>query len=296
MTDIQVAAGLEKAKAKKDEAQQPDAISYDEAVTEGKQLAARLKDHDEWVVVTELELGQLADGVKTEYRKVRLADFAEEIGIKAARLNRCRSVYRAYKDKDFKGVPPKFALLQSVQGHPDRYRIVEDPNMTESKGREIMRLYRAAQAARKQTKTQTSAPDDREPEPDQTQTSAPDDREPEPDQTQTSAPDEPALVIKARRWFVQAQKHALVIVEYGFPVQDHLDPATLRQALDTLDNNPEQTIAAFRKCAEVADAWADAVERGLRPPPTLMLPAPGEASAPPNEPPDEPASDQSTQP
>jgi hypothetical protein len=153
MTDIQVVGGLKKAttkakaKTKKRVGKQPDEAHYDEAdITEGKAIAARLKSQDEAVVVTELELGQLADRVQTKYRKKTLADFAEKIGVKAARLNRCRSVYRGYKDKNFKGAPPKFAVLQALQGHPRRYEILEQyPKLTMREARTAMRDYRAGQ-------------------------------------------------------------------------------------------------------------------------------------------------------
>jgi hypothetical protein len=300
MTDIQVESGLEKKRGRA--RKQSDDASYDQALAKGQQLVARLKAQDEWVVCTELELGQLADQVQTKWKP--LSVFAKEIGISADRLNRCRSVYRSYKDKNFKGAPPKFAVLQALQGHPRRYEILEqNPNLTMREARTRMRDYRLGQGieepkqeeAKEQAQAQEEEQDQeqaqaQEEEPAQEEAQAPDpEQEPEQEPAQPQPQpqvQEPWQVIEARRWFTPATKRALAIVEYGHPAQQHLDPATLRQALG---NNLKQTLDAWRECSAVSKAWADAVERALAPAPTPMFDdAPGEAA------PDDAAPDKGT--
>src|SRR6266478_252499 len=103
----------------------------DKTVAKGKKLAAALKAKDAALKSTELELGELADQLKPIYGEQTLSRFAKAIGLSADRLNRCRSVYRAFKDKTIKGPAPKFAVLQALQGHPLRDEILKDkPDLT----------------------------------------------------------------------------------------------------------------------------------------------------------------------
>jgi hypothetical protein len=209
-------------------------------------------------------VGATGDQV-TNYRQKKLADFAEEIGIKADRLNRCRSVYRAYKDKDFKGAPPKFALLQSLQGHPQRYEIIDNnPHMTEREGRDVMHLYRVAKKAPEQGQSQGEKAQGQE-------------EQPEPTQAQKNQED--WRVGEARRWFAQAVKHAQDAIKYGHPAAAHLDPVILRDALDDLN----QQMAALRLGGRALIALAIKVKRALAsptPPPMFDDDAPVEFDPP----------------
>src|SRR5262245_52841077 len=106
----------------------PDVIPYDDkAIAKGKRLAPTLKSGD----AAEMGLGELSDRLQPKYGDKTLERFAEAIGLPVARLNRCRSVYRAYRDKDIKAPAPKFAVLQALQGHPLRDEIIKErPNLT----------------------------------------------------------------------------------------------------------------------------------------------------------------------
>ena len=143
MTDVQQVGSPPKQKRKRDRAQkQPVALPQfdDKVVAKGKRLAATLKSKDTTlkstqaaIKSTERELGELADGLKPIYGKETLARFAKKIRLSADRLNRCRSVYRAYKDKEIKGPSPKFGVLQALQGHPARDEIIEANRKANSK-------------------------------------------------------------------------------------------------------------------------------------------------------------------
>jgi hypothetical protein len=195
MTDVQQPeSSRSKPKRVRKQAQQlAPVVPYDDkAVAKGKKLAATLKSGDK----AEWELGKLAD--QLELKGETLASFAEEIGLKADRLNRCRSVYRAWKDKDKKGVPPKFAVLQALQAHPLRDEIIkENPDLTQRQARTFMRDYNLAQG-------------------------------------QAQA-DENWKVNETRRWYAAAVKHAQEAIKYGHPEHAFLDPDLLRKALDNPD-------------------------------------------------------------
>jgi hypothetical protein len=91
-----------------------------------------------------MRLGELADRVEPKYGDKTLAKFAAAIGLQVATLNRCRSVYRAWKKIEIKGSSPKFALLQALQGHPKRDEIINNIK-TVREARTIMKDYRVAQ-------------------------------------------------------------------------------------------------------------------------------------------------------
>ena len=192
MSDVQVGTGLPK-KTKKRAEQPATQISYDDkAIAKGKKLAATLKSGDE----VEWELGKMADQLETKkYGNNTLARFAKDIGLPADRLNWCRSVYRKYKDKDIKGPALKFAVLQALQAHPLRDKIIEErPNLTKREARTLMKDHHLAQGR-----------------------------------------DEEWRVIETRRWFAQAEKHAQELIKYGHPAREYLDPTVLLQALDNKD-------------------------------------------------------------
>ena len=153
MTDVQQVGSPPKQKRKRDRAQkQPVALPHfdDKDVAKGKKLAATLKSKDTTlkstqaaIKSTEKKLGELADGLKPIYGQQTLARFAKKIGLSADRLNRCRSVYRAWKNKEIKGPSPKFAVLQALQGHPEREEIIKNkPNLTVREARTFMRDLR----------------------------------------------------------------------------------------------------------------------------------------------------------
>ena len=86
-------------------------IKFDDAVEMGRTFVANIK-------LNEWELGSLAARVEPKYGDKTLAKFAEEINFPLARLNRCRSVVRAYSGTDFEGTTPKFAPAQAITRTP----------------------------------------------------------------------------------------------------------------------------------------------------------------------------------
>jgi len=172
---------------------QSDVINYDDkAIAKGKRLAATVKSGDG----AEMKLGELADRLQPKYGKNTLARFAKDIHISAARLARCRSIYRAYKDNEtIKESSPKSGVLAALQGHPKRAEIIKEfPNLTVAKARIFMSDYRKAKGVQADWQVRDT-----------------------------------------RGWLGQAKKHADEAIQYGHPKQEHLDPNILRQAIDDWD-------------------------------------------------------------
>jgi hypothetical protein len=119
---------------------QPDEgrIPYDnKAVANGKKLAAALKSN-------EMQLGELADRLQPKYGDQTLTKFAKEIGVAAATLNRCRSVYRAYKG--IEAPEPNFAVAKALQAHPDKAEIIKQyPDLTKRQATTMMQDWRRGQ-------------------------------------------------------------------------------------------------------------------------------------------------------
>ena len=186
MTDIQVESGQPKRAKLPTE---PTTIAYDDkAIAKGKKLAAIFK-------AAEWEPGKLADQLEPKYGDKTLARFAKDIGLDAVQLSRCHSTYRAWKGKKIKEPAPKFAVLQALQAHPKRERIINNrPNLTRAEARTLASNYRQAQA---------QDPDWR--------------------------------VNETRRFYSAAVKHAQEAIKYGFPAVVDMNPDVLRQAIDNID-------------------------------------------------------------
>ena len=229
-------------------------IEYEHAVIIGKQIIKEME-------VNQMLLGAMADRLEPRYGGATLARFAAEIGVKAGKVERWRSVYRRWKGKTNPATQPDSqksafesqspSVLKILQGHPNAEvaeSIVWGPRLTARQAQTHIDDYRLAH-------------------PDQEPAPAPAEAE---ESAPPPAPAESWEVIEARRWFAQVTKHALAIAAYGDPSPEYLDPDTQCQAVG---EDLEQTIATFRKCAEVAQAWADAMEQALarRPPPPPMF-------------------------
>jgi hypothetical protein len=137
MTDIQVESTQTKKHNQKPKPKSTE-IKYDEkAVAEGKLLVKALQSN-------EMKLGELADRLQPRYGDKTLARFAKEIGLPVATLNRCRSVYRAWKGIE-EPAPNNFGVKQALQGHPLRAEIVKNnPNLTRREARTFMQDYKKA--------------------------------------------------------------------------------------------------------------------------------------------------------
>ena len=224
------------------------------AIAKGKRLAWILKKGD----AAEMELGELADRLQPKYGEKTLERFAQAIDLPLDRLNRCRSVYRAYKGIDIQGASPNFAVRQALQAHPLREEIIkENPELTMREARTLMKDWRTAHAE----EAQTDPAEEPTPAPTQEPT-------PEPAPAPAPAPTEPWEVIEARRWFDSVMPHVMAIIHSGHPSAKHLDAITM---LCALRERLQETIAAFRLCGKVSTAWADAMEQALKPPPAPMF-------------------------
>jgi len=174
---------------------EPESKFDDKDVAKGKELVAQLLSWDKAVELTEIELGKLADGLKPIYGDKTLARFAEAIGLSADRLNRCRSVHRAYKDKEIKGPAPKFGVLQALQGHPDREEILaNNPKLTKRQARSFMQALRLGQGKEQNWQVE-----------------------------------------EARRWFAAVENRAVQNIKDGHPAKKYMDRAVLRPAIDDVD-------------------------------------------------------------
>jgi hypothetical protein len=245
MTDIQVAAGLEKAK------KQSDAISYDAAVTEGKELVKEIKSN-------QMRLGELADRLQPKYGDKTLERFAKAIGIKAATVERWRSTYRKQKGKPATE-PVSPSVLKALQGLPQPVQdkiLKEKPNLTVREAHTHARDYRAAHPAQGEFTPESLVPQQ--------------------DQTSASAEQEDWRLRDARPWFAKAHQHAAEATNYSYVNEDYLEPTVLRAAIENLD----QFLAALRAGGAALIGLADKVERKLAPPPPPMWSdvAPGTSS------------------
>jgi hypothetical protein len=286
MTDIHIVSGL------RDKKQPAEIIKYDaKAIAKGKELAATLKSGDE----AEWHLGKLADQLEPKYKDKTLARFAKDIGLEADRLNRCRSVYRGWKDEDIKGPAPKFGVKQALQAHPQKAELLKKfPNMTRADARAHMRIYKVREALKGHPLCEEIIKDNPKLTLSQARTRMNDynsgqgkGQHQDQAQTQAQTQDENWKVNEVRRYYAQVAKHAQEAIKYRHPFDNaFLDPDLLRQALD----NPDQTIASLRLGGNALISAADAVEHALAPP--LALPAPmwtdevgpGDAAATPDPP------------
>jgi hypothetical protein len=257
MTDVQQVGSPPKQKRKRARAQKQ-ADQFDpKDVAEGKKLVATLKAKDATLKTTqaaidsaEMKLGKLADPVETKYGEGALARFAKVIKIKLDRLNRCRSVYRAYKDKQIKGPSPKFAVLQALQGHPKRAEIIKErPDLTVREARTIMKDYRVVHGLQEDWR-----------------------------------------VGETGRWFGEAVKHALEAhKKYGHLKQEYLDPNILRQAVDDPDKLVATLRLGGRALITLADEVECALTTppALLPPPMFDDNSTSDEAKPDNSTPDE---------
>ena len=127
-----------------------DKIPFAAAVSEGKEIVAKLEDAERG----QLRLGELADNVEPKYGDRTMAKFAAEIGVGSkCTLDRYRTVYRAWAGKLAPGPNSvSYAVLRELATHPDRKQIIrENPNLTKREAHDLMRkqVY-AAEEKRKQ--------------------------------------------------------------------------------------------------------------------------------------------------
>ena len=126
-----------------------DTIPYDDAVSEGKEIVAKIGDAERG----QLRLGELADNLEPKYKDRTLATYAKEIDVAKCTLDRYRTVYRAWAGKLAPGPNSvSYAVLRELSTHPEREQIIrENPNLTKREAHDLMRkqVY-AAEEKRKQ--------------------------------------------------------------------------------------------------------------------------------------------------
>jgi hypothetical protein len=133
-------------------------IPFDEAVSKGKELVAKLKELDGEQTQLQWRLGELADKATTEakedkknYGNRTLPKFAEAIGIVPCTLGRYRDVYRAWKGIYAPGreLRASYSVMRALADHEGREQIVKDnPDLTQGEAREIMRAYNEQKAGK----------------------------------------------------------------------------------------------------------------------------------------------------
>jgi hypothetical protein len=104
-------------------------IPWADAVVEGKELMAKIKDAER----CQLRLGELADKVvHPTYGDHTFAKFAAKIGIDKNTLGHYRTTYRAWKDILPPGAKfPSFAVLKELATVEDRAELIKsEPKMT----------------------------------------------------------------------------------------------------------------------------------------------------------------------
>jgi hypothetical protein len=117
----------------------PSEAIYVEAVAEINNILAR-HGRDWWRV------GELADQVEKVYDENRLKQFADDTGIALGRLERCRSVFRAWRTKKAPAPILSFSVAQELQSHPDRFELIEkNPHLSKTEARKKMHRLRKKQ-------------------------------------------------------------------------------------------------------------------------------------------------------
>jgi hypothetical protein len=119
-----------------------DTIPYDDAVSEGKEILAKIEDAERG----QLRLGELADRLEPKYGDRTLAKFAKALDIAPCTLKRYLSVYRAWKGIGAPGPQSvSYSVLRELETHPDRAQIIQDrPNLTKREAHDLMRKYEGA--------------------------------------------------------------------------------------------------------------------------------------------------------
>jgi hypothetical protein len=121
-----------------------DHISYDDAVTEGRNIIRKMEGEQRR---SQMRLGELAARIEPKYRDRTVAKFAKAINVSDCTLKRYRSVYKAW---DGNGIvapgPVSYAVLRELQNHPQRQEIVEqNPQITKREAQRLRREYEEKQ-------------------------------------------------------------------------------------------------------------------------------------------------------
>jgi len=236
------------------QSQHSEYIAFDKAVAEGKKLVAALQSN-------ERRLGELADRVEPKYGKNTLARLAKALRVKFSTLNRCRSVYRAWKG--IKATSPISAgVASALAAHPAREEIIEDyrkanRKLTVAKARTFMRDYRVAHG-KEQEQDQEQGQDKAQ------------EQDPWLDQIRHLEPQLRWKVIEARSWLAELVNFALEAHrKYGHLSQEHIDLEVLRYA--TVDE-PDKLVTTLRLGGLPFIAVADKIEGAHTTPPLLPPP------------------------
>jgi hypothetical protein len=130
-----------------------DTISFDDAVREGKEIVAKIKDAKRDLEDAErrledaerdqLRLGELADKLEPKYGDRALAKFAKLIGIEASTLSHYRTVYRKWEDKLPPGAKlPSFTVLKELASVDERAELITaEPTMSKRRA-EVHRVLK----------------------------------------------------------------------------------------------------------------------------------------------------------
>jgi hypothetical protein len=146
-----------------DTSTQAEVIPFDKAVSEGKEIVARINTRHEDTERDHFRLGEIADKVETKYKDRTQARLATELGISPSCLKRYCSVYRAWKGINIGAPGPQcvsYSVRRELATHPEREEIVRaNPNITKRQAQQEMRKLKGADKEQKKGATGDQEPE-----------------------------------------------------------------------------------------------------------------------------------------
>jgi hypothetical protein len=127
-------------------------IPYEQAVSEGQEIVAKIEAAERG----QLRLGELVAKLEKKYGDRTLAKFAEELGIAKCTLDRYQTVYWAWEGKLAPGpISTSYAVLREFATHPEREQIIcKNPNLTKREAHELVRKRKYAAEEKQQQEQQ----------------------------------------------------------------------------------------------------------------------------------------------
>ena len=126
-------------------------IRYEDAVSEGKKVAAAI-ERNRW------RLGEIAANLEPRYGENTLEKFGEAIGLSYDTVREYRQVYLAWKDENTGR--PAFSVGKELAKHPQKAEVIKrEPKITKRRARQIMRDQKSTKATNPNT-TRTASDTD----------------------------------------------------------------------------------------------------------------------------------------
>jgi hypothetical protein len=244
----------------------PEAVPSEQADLEA--AIARCKPLVTAIDANKMTVGAEAARLETTYRGKVVAKFADGLGLDPESVRRYRSVAVAYEGVTFGETSPSFGAMAALQDHPDRVSILKaNPGLKVAAAREIMRDYRAAQAAALKSVEQSATPNplhvaatattDSVAGDDADRAAAEEDvADPADDDDESDADDPDWRVNETRRWAGMALRDAVTVFQlYGPETHKHLAPDRIRGI-----DEPQRLVDTLRDGGAAMTALADRIE------------------------------------